>query len=68
MKIFYFIIFIFLRSTYISQEGWTRYPTKDKLDSLKIKSINQEKISNTILEIPEVTINDTSLEKDTIYF
>ena len=67
MKIFYFIIFIFLSSTYISQEDWTRYPTKDQLDSLKIKCISQEKISNTILEIPEVTINDTSFEIKTQY-
>ena len=50
MKQIHFVIFLFLSYTFIAQENWMTYPTKDKLDSLKIKSVKQIKNTDTILK------------------
>ena len=67
MKQIYFVIFLFLSCTFLAQENWMTYPTKDKLDSLKIKSVKQIKITDTILKAPVVELIDSSLEKKTNY-
>ena len=50
MKIFYLIIIVFLSTAFFSQENWMTYPEKNNIDSLEIKSAEQEIEEQTTLE------------------
>ena len=50
MKIFYLIIIVFLSTAFFSQENWMTYPEKNNIDSLEIKSAEQEIEEQTTIE------------------
>ena len=50
MKIFYLLIIVFLSTAFFSQENWMTYPEKNNIDSLEIKSAEQEIEEQTTIE------------------